>query len=167
MKRLTLIFVLILVSAPYGTALSQFKTQTDEKLRVAESIIRPDTPSSFLGLFDPGRFSMRHSYSFSTMVMSGRNIGIGMYTNSLFYRISDPLDARLDVSLMHSPFSSFNNKFQNNLNKIFINRAELNYRPWENMIIQLQYRQVPYSFYGGFYSPYYYNPFYQGYEFYR
>ncbi len=130
-------------------------------------MIRPEGSDSFLGLFDPARFSMRHSYSFSYMLMSGRNMGVGMYTNSMFYKVSDPLDVRVDVSFIHSPFNSLGRQLQDNLNKIFINRAEVNYRPFDNMLIQFQYRQLPYSVYGGYYSPYRYNPFYQGYEFFR
>ena len=167
MKRITLIGLFLLVLMFQGIALSQFKSQTKEKGRVTDSMIRPEGSGLFLGIFNPERFSMRHSYSFSYMLMSGTNVGIGMYTSSMFYKISDPLDARLDISLMHSPFSSYGKQFENNLNKLFVKRAELNYRPFDNMLIQLQYRQLPYSFYGGYYSPYHYNPFYQGHDFYR
>lgn len=163
-KLIVVVLGALLVQA---TTFGQFKSQTEEKPRVAESMIRPESSSNFLGFFNPTNFMMRHSYSFSYMLLSGRSVGVGMYTNSMFYKISDPLDVRLDVSIMHSPFSSFGKQFQNDLNKLFINRAEINYRPLDNMFIQLQYRQVPFSYYGNYYSPYYYNPFYQGFEFYR
>ncbi|MEK6570202.1 MAG: hypothetical protein AABZ61_02450 [Bacteroidota bacterium] len=167
MKLSMLVIVALGVSLLYGSAAAQFKSQTEEKPRVAESMIRPEGSGSFLGFFKPENFMMRHSYSFSYMLMSGRNVGVGMYTNSMFYKVSDPLDVRLDVSLMHSPFNSFGKQYQNDLNKLFINRAEVNYRPFDNMIIQLQYRQVPFSPYWGYNSPYYYSPFYQGSDFYR
>ncbi len=166
MKRMLPVVAMSVLLLP-GVVVSQFKSQTEEKPRVAESMIRPEGSGLFLGLIDPENFSMRHSYSFSYMLMSGKNMGIGMYTNSMFYKISDPLNVRLDISLMHSPFNSYGKQFQDNLSKLFINRAEVNYRPFDNMLIQLQYRQLPYSFYGGYYSPYLYSPFYQGNEFYR
>jgi len=158
--------VALIVMAANTSVTAQFKSQTEQKPSVAESMIRPQG-SGFLGFFNPENFTMHHSYSFSTMLMGGKTIVIGMYTNSMLYRISDPLSVRLDVSLMHSPFNSFGKSFQSDLNQLFINRAELNYRPFDNMFIQFQYRRVPISYYGNYYSPLYYNPFFQGYDFYR
>ncbi len=167
MKLSRLAVIILSVFLVTGSAFAQFKAQTEEKPRVADSMIRPEAPSNWFGFFNPDNFMMHHSYSFSYMLLSGRSVGVGMYTNSMYYKISDPLNVRLDVSLMHSPFNSFGKQFQNDLNKLFINRAEVNYRPFDNMIIQLQYRQLPLSAYGNYYSPYYYNPFYLGNEFYR
>jgi hypothetical protein len=167
MKWSPAVLVALIVPLVHTNSVAQFKSQTGEKPSVAESMIRPGGSSTFLGFFNPQNFMMRHSFSFSSMLMGGKSIGIAMYTNSMFYRVSDPLDVRLDVSLMRSPFNSFGKDFQSDLNRLFVNRAEVNYRPFENMIIQLQYRQIPFSYYGNYYSPYYYNPFYQGNEFYR
>jgi hypothetical protein len=162
MSRTSIILFLLLSIGCTAVATSQLKSQPDDTPRISDSMIRTGGSDSFLGFFDPSRFSMRHSYSFSTMLMGGRSMGIGMYTNSMFYKVSDPLNVRVDVSFVHSPFNSLGSQFQQNLNKLFLNRAEVNYRPSENMLIQLQFRQVPYSLYGGYSSPYYYNPFYQG-----
>jgi len=165
MNRSLALLVAFVVIVGHTSVFAQFKSQTEEKPRVAESMIRSEG-SSLLGFFNPENFTMHHSYSFSTMLMGGKTIGIGMYTNSMLYRISDPLNVRLDVSFMHSPFNSLGRDFQGDLNKLFINRAEVNYKPFDNMIIQLQYRQVPFSSYGYYYSPYYYNPFWSS-DFYR
>jgi hypothetical protein len=159
MNRSLAVLVALVVILVHTSVFAQFKAQTEEKPSVAESMIRSDGSSNLLGFFNPENFSMHHSYSFSTMLMGGKTIGIGMYTNSMLYKISDPLNVRLDVSFMHSPFNSLGKDFQGDLNKLFINRAEVNYKPFDNMIIQLQYRQVPFSSYGYYYSPYYYNPF--------
>jgi hypothetical protein len=163
MKRSLPVLVALVVVLGSTSVFAQFRSQTEEKPSVAESMIRPEDSSNFLGFLNPGNFTMHHSYSFSTMLMGGKTIGIGMYTNSMLYKISDPLNVRLDVSFMHSPFNSLGKDFQNDLNRLFINRAEVNYKPFDNMIIQFQYRQVPLSAYGNYYSPYYHNPFYPGY----
>jgi hypothetical protein len=166
MNRSLALLVALVVIVVHTSVFAQFKSQTEGKPSVAESMIRSEG-SSLLGFFNPENFTMHHGYSFSTMLMGGKTIGIGMYTNSMLYRISDPLNVRLDVSFMHSPFNSLGKDFQGDLNKLFINRAEVNYKPFDNMIIQLQYRQVPFSSYGNYYSPYYYNPFWQSSDFYR
>jgi hypothetical protein len=167
MKRLITIVGIVTLLMVQGRAFAQLKSQVEEKPRIGESMVRPGGGASIFGLFNSENFLMRHSYSFSYMVLSGRNLGVGVYTNSMIYKISNPLDVRLDVSLMHSPFNSFSKEYQNDLNKLFISRAEVNYRPFESMLIQLQYRQLPFSYYGSYLSPYYYNPIYSGYDFYR
>jgi hypothetical protein len=163
MKRSLAVLVALVVVLGHTRVFAQFKSQAEEKPSVAESMIRPEDSSNFLGFFNPQNFTMRQSFSFSTMLLGGKSIGVAMYTNSMFYKVSDPLNVRLDVSLMRSPFNSLGKDFQSDVNKLFINRAEVNYKPFDNMIIQFQYRQVPLSAYGNYYSPYYYNPFYPGY----
>jgi hypothetical protein len=160
MRRSLAVLVVLTVMLVHTNSVAQFKSQAEDKPNVAESMIRPESSSNFLGFFNPQNFMMRQSFSFSSMLFGGKTIGLAMYTNSMFYKVADPLDVRLDVSLMRSPFNSLGKDFQSDLNKLFINRAEVNYRPFDNMTIQLQYRQVPFSYYGDYYSPYFYNPFY-------
>jgi hypothetical protein len=160
MRRSLVVLVVLAAMLAHSNSSAQFKSQAEEKPNVAESMIRPESSSNFLGFFNPQNFMMHQSFSFSSMLFGGKSIGLAMYTNSMFYKVADPLDVRLDVSLMRSPFNSLGKDFQSDLNKIFINRAEVNYRPFDNMTIQLQYRQIPFSYYGDYYSPYYYNPFF-------
>jgi hypothetical protein len=96
------------------------------------------------GFFDPSRLVMRQSYSLSyTSFGSGQGMSLGAYTNSLSYRFSDPLSVQFDVSLMHSPFGGFNDRMTKDLTGIYLTRAQLNYRPTENVLFQIQYRQMP------------------------
>ncbi len=163
MKRISIILATLLTAVilMQGSAAAQFKNQqNEEKAKVSDSMIKPDESSIILGFFDPANFSMRHSYSFSYYLMSGRSVGIGMYTNSMFYKVSDLLNMHLDVSAMHSPFNSFGRQYQNDLSKIFISRAEVNFQPWSNFLIRLQYQQIPYNaYYNRLYSPFYYYPY--------
>ncbi len=135
---------------------AQFKEKASEKPSVSESLLRRPSPLYFLSWFNPNNFMMRHQFSMSYTSFAGRGLSLASYTNSMFYRIADPLHVRLDVSMLYSPYSSFGT---DDLNRIYISNAELNYRPWENFYIQLQYRQLPI----GTYSPYY-NPFYRRYR---
>lgn len=132
-------FVLVLST----NAVAQFKNQPENHPSVSESIIRSDNSGLLFGWFDPSRLTMRHSFSLSYQTFGGRGLSMGVYTNSLMYKFSDPLDLQVDVSLMHSPFNSFGDKMKNDLSGIFLSRAQLNYRPSDNMLFQLQFRQLP------------------------
>jgi hypothetical protein len=111
--------------------------------------------SSFFGLLDPDRFLMRHTLSMNYMSAGGSGLSLASYTNSMFYRIADPLNVRVDVTLQGSPFGTPAGVDRNALNKVYLSRAELNYRPWENFYLQVQYREMPYSPYLNAFDPWY------------
>lgn len=139
-----------------ASAPAQFKEQAQEESRISQSMYQQ--PSSWLfGWFDPSKFTMRHSLEMSYMTLGGgQGLSLGTYTNSMLYEFSDKLNARADVSLSYSPFNSFSSGLggkRNDLSSIYLSRAEINYRPWDNTRIQLSFRQLPY---GGYY---YYSPF--------
>jgi hypothetical protein len=152
--RAILVGGLLVVAAAITPA--QFKTQAQEESRVSQGMV--SQPSSWLfGWFDPSKFSMRHTLEMSYMTFGGgQGMSLGTYTNSMLYQFSEKLDARADISLSYSPFNSFTSGLggkRNDLSGLYLSRAEVNYRPWENTRIQLSFRQLPY---GGYY---YYSPF--------
>jgi hypothetical protein len=156
MKQILVLALTLLIAC--GTVVSQFKSKIPVQTPVSESFYQPPTDGYFFGLFDPGKLTMNHSFSFSYMSFGGRGLSLGMYTNSLTYNFSDNLNVQTDVSFTHSPFSSFGNKFQKDLSGIWLSRFQINYRPWENTYLQFQFRQLPpTSYYGGygFYDNYY------------
>ncbi len=154
MKSLAVVVVALVLLVP-SAGLAQFKAQLEQEPNVADAIVRQDQSSLLFGWFDPSRFSMHHSLSMSYATMGGQGMSLGMYTNSMQYQVTDRLNARADVSLMYSPYNSFPTAGgkKNDLSNIFLSRAELNYRPWDNVQIRLQYRQLPYGSYYG-YSPF-------------
>jgi hypothetical protein len=135
---------------------AQLKSQLEQEPPVSDAITRQAEPSLLFGWFDPSKFSMQHSLSMSYLTMGGQGMSLGMYTNSMMYQFSDKVNARADVSLMYSPYNSFSTfgSKRNDLSSIFLSRAELNYRPWENVLLRLEYRRVPWG------SSYYDSPFY-------
>ena len=137
------------------TAFAQFKQKNTEQPRVSDSFIQPQSASDWFALFNPNNFQMRHSYSASYTAFGGQGIALQNYTNTMMYQFLPNLDARVDLSLQNSPYSTFDYRMQNQFSKAYVSRAEINYRPWENTTIRLQYREVPFSFYGnGYYSPF-------------
>jgi hypothetical protein len=155
MKKLTLIILVLFVSVSY----SQFKDPGFPTSNVKEGIIS-NSFSPLFGFLNSDNFQMKHSYSLSYSSFAGQGLALGVYTNSMFYKFSDNLDVQVDASLVHSPYSSFGKDFQNSLTGFYINRAALNYRPWEDVFISVQYRNLPSAYYypyGGFFGNRYLN----------
>ena len=152
MKTMCLVMIsLIVVVAPLS---AQFKSQVDNQPSASQSLVHPSI-NSFLGILNPDNFSMRHSLSMSYMSFGGGGISLASYTNSMFYKIADPLNVQLDLTLQGSPFGSYGNLQQNDLSKLFVSRAQLNYKPADNMFIRVEYDQLPVgNYYFDRYSPY-------------
>lgn len=109
-------------------------------------------------LFSPEFFRMSHSYEMSYSSFGGQGLTLGEYTNSMMWRFSTKLAARVDVAFQHTPFgvSGLNNGLpvsKSNLNGIYLKNAELAYRPVGNLTMHLSVRQAPYG-YGYYMSPY-------------
>ena len=159
MVRCLLVAALVLGTA--AGACAQFKTQVEQESRISNGIMQQSEPSLLFGWFNPDKFTMRHSVSFQYTTMGDQSLSLGTYTNSMMYEFAENLNARADISMSYSPFNSFSGAFgkgtNNSLSSIYLSRAELNYRPWENVAVKLQFRQIPYgmSYYSPFYSPWY------------
>ena len=166
MKKTSLTVVLTVVLCASATA--QLKTQSPAERSASASLVRPGGAgsggwggglSSFFGLLDPDRFLMRHTLSYNYMSAGGSGLSMASYTNSMFYSIADPFNVRFDVTLQGSPFGSTAGADRRDLSRIYLSRAEMNYRPWENVYLQLQYRELPYSPYRNYIDPWYFgNP---------
>ncbi len=135
--------VMLVIVLGVVTAVGQFKPRTDARPSSGSSLVQNDGSNWLLGWFDANRFQMRQSYALSYSSMGGKGISLGEYTNSMFYQISDPLSVQFDLSFTHVPFSSFGNKLSNDLSGIRVSRAQLDYRPSENTLFQIQFRQIP------------------------
>ncbi len=145
MKLAAAVLFAVLVVSPAARA--QFKSQADQEPTVAPSLVRPMTSmNSFLGLINPDNFMMRHTLSYSFLSAGGQSLSIASYTNSMFYKIADPLNVRVDLTVQGTPSGA--TPFQSALNGVFLSRAEMNYHPWQNMFIKLEYNRLPASYWG-------------------
>jgi hypothetical protein len=143
MRKMAVSMGLLAVMLCFTTASAQFKTSIEPRSTVAESILKSDDGGFLFGLFNPNNFSMHHSFSLSYMTAGGQGLSMGMYTNSLAYKFTDDLDMKADISQMASPYNTLGKQYQSSLSGLFLNRAELNYRPWKNTLFQIQYQQIP------------------------
>ncbi len=154
MKKIFSVIVLSILLM-CSSSVAQLKSKIDSPAPVSESLTKQDASGFWFGFFDPGKLTMRHSYSLMYSTFGGQSMSLGVYTNSMMYRFSDVLDLQTDISLMHSPFSSGGNK--NDFGGLFLSRAQLNYRPSDNLWLQIQYREVPPMYWmNGYRNPNYY-----------
>ena len=152
MKRLFTItfFVTFFSSILFG----QFKEDLNKKVDIRQGIIsqQPST-SLFNSFFNPNNFNMSHSVSMSYTAFGSQGVALGVYTNSMSYQFNENLNVEVDASLVNSPYSSFGNQFNDQINGIYLSRAQINYKPSENTFLSIQYLNGPIN-----YSPYsYYN----------
>jgi len=103
-------------------------------------------PFSFRSMFSRDRFDIRHSYSLSTSSFGGQGLTTGAFTSSVLWRMSNKLYARADVSLLHTPFGTgdFSQSLgSNSLSGVYLENAEIMYRPSENTSLHLSFHQRP------------------------
>lgn len=161
MKAWMLVVVVLMLLLAVPMSWAQFKTQLDKEPSVLDGMVQQSTSSFLFGWFDPEKFHMLQSVEFSYMTLGGQGLSLGTYTNSMSYQFSDKLNARADVSLSYSPFSSGPSILgKNELSSLYLSRAQVDYKPWDNVLFQVQYRQMPAGSY--YYSPFY-NPWYRDY----
>jgi opacity protein-like surface antigen len=153
-KRIIVAVAVALLGA--SASMAQFKSQVDQGPLVSDGV-SSQSGSFLFGWFNPENFHMRHSFDLSYQTFGGQGMSLGTYTNSMTYDFSEKLNARADVSMSYSPYNTFSTLGgkKNDLSSIYLSRAEVNYKPWENVMVKLQYRQIPYGnyYYSPFYSP--------------
>ena len=99
MKQLRFIIVLLLTLSISLSA--QSLRQTD--LGSSGDAIGESRMENKFSLFDLSRLEMHHSYSVSYFSSGGHGTTIGMYINSIRYRISNPLTLNVSLAWMHQP----------------------------------------------------------------
>jgi hypothetical protein len=147
----TIVIFIFLVCALTGFA--QFKNTGTDGPDIRDGLIDHSSGSGNLfGFLNSDNFQMHHSYDMSYSAFGGQGFALGVYTNSMFFKINPDLNIQTDISIVNSPYSTLGKNFQNNLNGIYLSRAALNYKPFKDVSISLQYRNIP-----GGYNPYMYN----------
>ena len=133
------------------TGLAQFKNSGIESPKVIDGIVdQSASGGSLFGFFSSDNFHMSHSYDLSYQTSGGQALALGVYTNSMFFKLGSDLNFQTDISVVNSPYSTLGKNFQNNLNGIYLSRASLNYQPFKDLTISFEYNRLP-----GGYNPYY------------
>ncbi len=142
-------FILIILSS---ISFSQFKDKD-----ITPTILNGITnysPSGFLSNFlNPNNFQMNHSVGMSYSTFGRSGVALSTYTNSMAFRLTENLNIEVDASLVASPYSSFGQDHQNEINGIYLTRAQLNYKISENSNLMIQYiNPAPGMYYNSYYN---------------
>lgn len=101
---------------------------------------------------EPGRFSMRQSYSLTAMSGPGGSLSSGLYLNTLSYRLSLPLVLFADVGFYTPLHSSMPGMRQDGAaGSLVLPRIGLEYKPSERVTVNLELVNGPdaWKAYGG------------------
>jgi len=132
MKKLLILFVI----AFFANGFSQYRDSGFPTESVYDGIVKSE-PHSLFGFLDSDNLKMSHSFEMSYSTFAGQGLALGSYTNSLSYKFSNSLKFLLETSIVTSPYSSLGKNYQNAINGIYINRAQLNFKPWKNVDVIL------------------------------
>ena len=94
-------------------------------------------------LFDSNKLSISHSYSLSYFTAGGRGYNQGLYLSTINYQFSDPLLMQVRFGYMHQPFGGSNYLSKEANNKFFVQRAMLQYQPFKNTTLVIDYQAYP------------------------
>jgi hypothetical protein len=107
-----------------------------------KSVSEPSVKLKGFSLLDPSRLKMSQSYTFS-FFSSGKQSGtFGLYTNTLEYRISQPLLVRVGLAYLHQPLSMFNRGNQS-LNGVLLPNFQLFYQPSKSFQLRIDVSSMP------------------------
>ena len=155
MPRLFTILILAAVLFLAVPAQAQLRAEVPSQSGTA-AVYQTQTGFSLRSLLNPDHFKIGQSYEMSFSSFGGQSLGLGVYTTSLRYQPNAKLAARVDVGVAHSPFGS--EGVQQSLGftsdspaKVYLQNAQVAYRPTENSLISLSIQQSPY---GSYASPY-------------
>ena len=134
-----------------GTGYSQYKQTGLSSEHVSDGIINHNQGgTALLGFLNSNNFEMHHSYDVSYSSFGSGSLALTTYTNSMYYQFSNKLNVEVDASVVYSPYSSFGKNFQNDLNGIYLSKAAVNYHPWKDVFITVQYNHLPVTYYSPF-----------------
>lgn len=152
MKKL-LMMILVLSIVP-TLVFGQLKRQS-ETVDIKNAIIAPlGNTLSGLGLIDPSKLSMSHSFSMSYFSFGENSLSQSLYLNTIRYQIANPLTLKLQWGIQNFPHNTFMANHPAFKGGPFISGAELDYRPTENIQVKLQYNTMP-GYYNSYRNPYY------------
>jgi len=143
------IFVLVF-AVMIGTGLSQYRPTGLSTEHISDGIINQSQGTPLLGFLNSSNFQMHHMYDVSYSTSGSNSLALTTYTNSMSYQFSKNLNVQVDASVVYSPYSSLGKTFENNINGVYLSRAAINYQPWKDVFISVQYRNLPVTYYSPF-----------------
>ncbi|MBN2789655.1 MAG: hypothetical protein JXR69_05660 [Candidatus Delongbacteria bacterium] len=131
MKKIIFVLTMIL----FGFTFAQFKADV-ESFDPRMNLITPSSGS----LFDMSKISVDHSFSMNYSTFGSNSTFINEYVAGINYRISDPMNLRLEVGMSYTPYSSFTVPGEEDPAQIYLKSATFDYRPNNQFHLQIGYK---------------------------
>ena len=148
MKHLVFVVLMGLLLSDFSVA--QLRTQAEKPPVNVRSGITTALPGTLAGYLNPDQFRMTNSYGMTFYSGGGHSGSVGQFTNSMFFKVSEPLFLRVDLGVMHEPFGPSKSQ-----NAQFMHGAELIYQPNSRFQMNVGYSVSPYySGLGMYQSPF-------------
>lgn len=156
-KAAIIIFSIVLLTCVTFSQFKEIPKGTQTKLKNKNSGL-------ILGFINPKNFYINHSVNLSYQTIGNSSVSLTSYTATLGYKVMDNMNISADVTLQYSPYASIgsnnpaiNKNFQNSFNGINLSRVSLDYKPFKNMYISIDYVNNKNNLY--WYNDYYNNRF--------
>lgn len=130
-KTLYFSLILIIFISSLQSCLAQEKTLSEPLVKLKG-----------FSLLDPSRLKMNQSYTFSFFSTGKQSGTFGLYTNTLEYRISQPLLIKVGLAYLHQPLSIFNRGSQS-LNGVLLPNFQLFYQPSKSFQLRIDVSSMP------------------------
>jgi hypothetical protein len=136
-KKMKYIFAVITI---ISVGLGQLKSDLSQNNAITNNLSASD--GSIMSLFDPSRFSMKHSFSMSMLSMNSQSIGVASYTNNMNFLLRDNLRLQTNVTFMQPNMISSNTPNPYSNSQLYFNSV-LDYSPTENTHFQVSFGNYP------------------------
>ncbi|MCK5759851.1 MAG: hypothetical protein KAH33_01065 [Candidatus Delongbacteria bacterium] len=128
MKKI--IFAAILLT--FGFAFSQFRSDVQE-FDPRINLMTPSTGS----LFDMSRIKIDHSFSMNYSSTGTNSAFVNEYVAGINYRISDPMNLRMELGMSYVPYSTFSIPGEEQDAQVYLKSATFDYRPNNKFHLQI------------------------------
>ena len=124
------IFVSIILI--FGFSFSQFRSEVQE-FDPRMNLMTPSTGS----LFDMSRIKVDHSFSMNYSSTGTNSAFVNEYVAGINYRISDPMNLRMELGMSYVPYSTFSIPGEEQDAQVYLKSATFDYRPNNKFHLQI------------------------------
>jgi hypothetical protein len=156
MKKITISFFLVLILLAPTLLFAQLKRDLVQP-DIATTLTKPAN-NYLLGIFDPSRMQMHHSFSMGYSMGGGNSMLMNTYMNRIDFKLSEKLFLRTNIGIMSSPYHTFGEKSMFN-EPMFFGGAELDYKVSDKTRLMLRFESTPYYYRQPYQNRYYFNQF--------
>lgn len=156
MKKVSIIALTLVLLT--GFSFSQFK----EIPKDTQTKLKKSSGGLILYFINPKNFYINHSVNLSYQTLGNSSVSLTSYTATLGYKVMDNMNISADITMQYSPYATIgsnnpaiNKDFQNSFNGINLSRVSLDYKPFKNMYISIDYVNNKNNLY--WYNDYYNN----------